>query len=553
MCNQILLALPPMSSHAPLSDRPLFVLSLAHRDAMAQRFSAMDVPAVVARRREGLIRRFIMSESYALLLDARGAVIDTTATLKDIGAIVQAHGARIIVMNDRGDSDALDDFVAAGFDVYLPGDCNDAELRAAIAISAGLSRDYEDQAGRNRTSAQRRDEVTGLPGEAAALAMLHARLAESATAILMIEPTDLDRVNDQAGEAAGDELLRIVAGHIDRFARDEWGPEALVTRLKGARFALIAPKGTSAEQIRAETQALVDALGTPIMLAGTSWQVGCRTAVVSAATGTRPSDLLRDAARTLGHDSQAAPNVTIGTAISEGEVRVFYQPQFAIDGDIMAGVEALARWDHPELGHLGAAPLVTAARRAGVLPELTAHIHDIALSDMGDWPAELAHVKLSLNVTAEDLARSGFSARFLNRLARWNVAPERVTVEITEDAMVRDIVQASDALGELKTAGVGIAIDDFGAGYAGLGYLRDLPIDYLKIDSGMTKDLVGSERDRAVIHAVFELARSLGLATIAEGVETSEQLALLAKEGCTFYQGFLRSGAVRPERLAEFL
>ena len=542
-----------MTTPEPLSDRPLFVLSLAHRDAMTQRLSDLAVAAVVARRREGLIRRFIMSGSHALLLDARGAVGDTIAALKDIGAIVHANGARIIVMNDRGDSDALANFVAAGFDVYLPGDCNDAELRAGIAIGARGERDGDDPTGPGGFAVRRRDPVTGLPGEAAAMAMLHARLAESSTAMLMIEPTDLDRVNDQAGQAAGDELLRTLAGHIDRFARDEWGPEALVTRLKGARFVLIAPKDTSVEQVRVETQALVATLGTPIMLAGTSWQVGCRTAVVDAARGTLPDDLLRNAVQALGRDGGGPPALGIGTAITANEVRVVYQPQFAIAGDAMAGVEALARWDHPELGPLGAAPLVTAARRAGVLPELTAHIHDIALADMARWPDEMDRIRLSLNITAEDLRRSGFAARFLARLDRWNANAARVTVEITEDAMVGDIAQASAALADLKAAGVGIAIDDFGSGYAGLGYLRDLPVDYLKIDSDMTKDLVGSERDRAVIHAVFELAKSLGLETIAEGVETHEQLELLKAEGCTYYQGFLKSAALPFDRLVEFL
>ncbi len=542
-----------MSPNEALSDRPLFVLSPAHRDVMADRLSALGVPAMVARRREGMVRRFIMAGSNALLVDARDAVPDALAALHDIGAIVRANGARIIVMNARSDSGALADFVAAGFDIYLPGDCCDDELQAGIAISTGGSGFANDVADDRRFLEERRDHVTGLPGESAALALLQARLATSSATILLVEPTDLDRVNDQAGEEAGDELLRILAGQIDRFARDEWGPDALVTRLKGARFLLIAPPDTSVEQVEAETQALVDSLGTPVMLAGTSWQVGCRTAVMAGVQGTQPAELLRDAAQALGREGIDGHALSIGTAITKAEVRVVYQPQFAIEGGAMTGVEALARWDHPELGPLGAAPLVTAARRAGVLPELTAHIHEIALADMTGWPKAMDHVRLSLNITAEDLVRSGFSARFLNRLARWDAPCSRITVEITEDAMVRDIAQASAALAELKDAGVGIAIDDFGAGYAGLGYLRDLPVDYLKIDSDMTKDLVGSQRDRAVIHAVFELARSLGLETIAEGVETTEQLDLLKAEGCTYYQGFLRSAAVASDRLAEFL
>ncbi|NCP12275.1 MAG: EAL domain-containing protein [Sphingomonadales bacterium] len=398
-----------------------------------------------------------------------------------------------------------------------------------------------------------RDGVTGLPGETSLNALLSARLERDDTALLLVKLIGIDRVNDNAGEAAGDEYLRTVASRLDRFARNEWGPDAIVSRLKGTRFAMVAPADVSSAQLQAESLALAEAVCTPIALAGTHWQVGCQSAVVDAPAHSSPGAVLRGAALKLTGDQGPQPTLDIGRAITGDEVRVFFQPQFAIADDAMVGVEALARWDHPELGKLGAAPLVSAARRAGVLPELTAHIHDKALAAMARWPAELRHVRLSLNVTVEDLARSGFAPRFHARLAQHGVDPARITAEITEDAMVADMDQAVDALAQLKSEGVAIAVDDFGAGYAGLSYLRQLPIDYLKIDAAMVQNLAASERDRLVMSAVFDLARSLGVATVAEGIETPEQLAMLARGGCTFYQGFLRSGAVASDRLADFL
>jgi len=400
-----------------------------------------------------------------------------------------------------------------------------------------------------------RDALTGLPDERAATAVIRSRLSADGggASLLLVEITELDRVNDEAGVLVGDQILRLVAHRAERFARDEWGVDALVARMKGARFAIVAPVRAGGEQLRVESAALCEAVSGPIPIDGKTWRIGCEVAAVTARDAEAPEALLRRAALDLSSDGYVGPTLYLDAAIARKSIKVVFQPQFEVTTNRIVGVEVLARWQHPDLGDLGATPLVAAARKARMLPELTEHIHNLALGEVGLWPQALAGLRVSLNITAEDLARPGFEDDFVARLHKFGVTPDRITVELTEDAMVADINQAVETLTRLRSHGVAIAIDDFGTGYANLTNLRELPLDYLKLDSGMSQDISGTGRDRVIVRAIIELARSLSLSTIAEGVETEEQLSLLAREGCAFYQGFLRAGPVASEELLTYL
>jgi len=145
--------------------------------------------------------------------------------------------------------------------------------------------------------------------------------------------------------------------------------------------------------------------------------------------------------------------------------------------------------------------------------------------------------------------RPGFAAQFLALVRDSGFAPERLTVEVTESGLIEDLSAAADLLAELRSGGLRVAIDDFGTGYSSLAYLKALPLDYLKIDKRLCQDIAGSVRDRIVVRSVIDMARSLGLGVIAEGVETEEQLSLLAQEGCNLYQGFLCAPPVGSDEL----
>jgi len=161
----------------------------------------------------------------------------------------------------------------------------------------------------------------------------------------------------------------------------------------------------------------------------------------------------------------------------------------------------------------------------------------------------LSGLRLSINVTAADIAQPQFMPDLLDMVDRSGFPRARLTVEITESGLIHDVDAAAALLRALRTEGLAVAIDDFGTGYSSLAYLKSLPLDYLKIDSGLAQDIAGTARDRIIVRGIIHMAKSLGLKVIAEGVETEEQLDLLAREGCDYYQGFLRSAGISSAEL----
>jgi EAL domain-containing protein (putative c-di-GMP-specific phosphodiesterase class I) len=176
-----------------------------------------------------------------------------------------------------------------------------------------------------------------------------------------------------------------------------------------------------------------------------------------------------------------------------------------------------------------------------------------ALDEAAAWPQPLARLRLSVNITAADIVRPGFAAQFLEMVAESGFEPARLTVEVTEGGLIEDLGAAARLLADLRLGGLRVAIDDFGTGYSSLAYLKALPLDYLKLDKRLSEDIAGSARDRVVVRGVIDMARSLGLSVVAEGVETEAQLGLLAQEGCNLYQGFLCAPPVTGAELVELV
>jgi EAL domain-containing protein (putative c-di-GMP-specific phosphodiesterase class I) len=263
----------------------------------------------------------------------------------------------------------------------------------------------------------------------------------------------------------------------------------------------------------------------------------------------------RHGSRVVWADSAAAPRGRAGTqleadllgAIDRDEIELVFQPQFALPDDRLVGAEALARWQHPQLGRIGAGALFAIAERADHVAQLSRHIAERALALASAWPAGL---RMSLNVTPADLAAGGFAAEFARLVDRSGFDPARLTLEITEQVLLADLESAARALRPLKQGGMRIALDDFGAGFCNFRYLRILPLDYLKLDRAMVDGVADDPSDLAVLRAIVALARALDLQVIAEGIESEAQRELVAREGCRFYQGFLRAA---PLESGEFL
>jgi len=240
----------------------------------------------------------------------------------------------------------------------------------------------------------------------------------------------------------------------------------------------------------------------------------------------------------------------LNKAIKEGEIEILFQPQVEIASGRIVGAEALARWQQPEIGEIGAETLFEAAAAAGLADELSEYVQCRAVEEAARWPEPLAHLRLSVNITASDTVSPAFAARFLAMVDETGFSLARLTVEITETELIGNLDAAAGTLARLRERGLRTALDDFGTGYSSLLYLKALPLDAIKIDKRLTEDIGGSERDRIVVRSVIAMGRALGLEVIAEGVETEEQRRLLALEGCDLYQGYLCSSPIDSARLA---
>lgn len=416
-----------------------------------------------------------------------------------------------------------------------------------------------------------RDALTGARDAASARRWIDDRIVrlEATIGVILIGVRRFEMINTAYGRATGDALLRAVTRRIEEVARGAFGRGAVIARLGGAEF-LVSGDGDAA-RIELAASALREAMARPFAIEGRIVPVGAPLAIAWSRSGDDAAALMRRASASLAdaaaggapggtaHAADVAEQsldqlaVDLRAALDAGEVEIRFQPQVEIATGRIVGVEALARWRHPALGELGAQTLLAAAERAELSIALSDHIQRIALTEAARWPASCAHLRLSVNITAEDIARPSFADLLLDMVDASGFPRNRLTFEVTESGLMEELGVAARLLSELRQAGCRVAIDDFGTGYSSLAYLKALPLDYLKIDRQLSQDIAGSPRDRVVVRGVIEMARSLGLAVIAEGVESDVQLDLLAAEGCQYYQGYLCAEPMHSAALAAFV
>ena len=422
-----------------------------------------------------------------------------------------------------------------------------------------------------------RDDLTGLPGLDAARARLAhwtALAPADGTCVhgLLLGLQRFETINMAFGEAAGDGALVAVAARITQFAGDELDGPWLAARGSGGAFVIIADQPCSRERWQLFAEQLADLVARPIARGVETLRLSPRIALLRALPGEDPESVLdrlnqtlatarrqqgrrvvwADGEATRAGRTAAQLEADLLKALDRDEIEVVYQPQFALSprgkaGEQLSGAEALARWNHPELGRIGAGALFAIAERADHVVPLSRHVAALALAEAARWPA---HLRLSLNVTPAELASWSFAADIGDALRISGLPAGRLTLEVTEQALLADIALAARSLAEVAAQGVRIALDDFGAGFCNFRYLKLLPLHYLKLDRSMVDNITEDPRDLAVLRAITAMAGALGLEVIAEGVETEAQAEAVAREGCGYLQGFLRA---HPMAAGEFL
>jgi EAL domain-containing protein (putative c-di-GMP-specific phosphodiesterase class I) len=247
--------------------------------------------------------------------------------------------------------------------------------------------------------------------------------------------------------------------------------------------------------------------------------------------------------QSLGARSHTAGGLVgrLRQGLRDGEVRVFYQPVVDLGTRDVVGVEALVRWEHPEYGLLTAEEFIEAAETDDLIHDLGAFVLSEACRQVARWPGP--PLDLAVNVSARQLSERSLARTVQECLDASGLAPERLVLEITETALMQDLATALDVLAECRDSGVRVSLDDFGTGFAGFGYLRELPVDEVKIDRSFVTGLTANTFDTAIVTGIVEMARGLGLQTTGEGVETPRQAHVLTALGCDRAQGHLWSPA----------
>ena len=239
----------------------------------------------------------------------------------------------------------------------------------------------------------------------------------------------------------------------------------------------------------------------------------------------------------------------LAAVIAHQQIGVVFQPQIDPASGEVAGAEALARWDRVA----GAEQLFARAAAAGLSEPLSRLVQFKALRAAAAWEGPLRRLRVSINLLPEDILQDNYVDWLIGQINSVGIDPKRVTIEITENALLSDLEAVAERLTRIRQEGIKVALDDFGTGYASLSYLGSLPLDALKIDRGLVARIGTSERDRIVVRSIFSLARDLGLTVIVEGVECTSQLVVLADWGCDLYQGFLGAGALDEVELSRFV
>jgi diguanylate cyclase (GGDEF)-like protein/PAS domain S-box-containing protein len=383
---------------------------------------------------------------------------------------------------------------------------------------------------------------------------------------------DIDRfkiVNDSLGHAAGDTVLLTVADLL----RESIGPGDTLARLGGDEFAVCCEELDSPREAVTLAARIQDVIRGRLAVDGQDLYLTASIGIMvqTAGTGATAETMLRDAdaalhrAKERGRDrfelfdeemrERAVRRLTLESelrrAIESDALEVFYQPVVALQTGSVTGVEALARWRHPERGFVPPAEFIPLAEEAGVIAQLDELVLRRACREAAT--PEFGGIQVAVNVSGRHLEERTFPETVAKLLAAAGIEPARLCLEITESVFLADAPRVRRQLGLLADLGVELAVDDFGTGYSSLRYLKRFPVHLLKVDQGFVSEIDRAPRDAAIVQAVVSLAHALGLSVIAEGVETAEQLASLQALGCELGQGYYWSEPLSPKDLRTFL
>ncbi|GIH78725.1 putative bifunctional diguanylate cyclase/phosphodiesterase [Planobispora longispora] len=423
---------------------------------------------------------------------------------------------------------------------------------AAVYFTATLSVRRDHQA--------MHDGLTGLPNRKMLVLRTEEALAEARTregervGLLLLDLDRFKEVNDTLGHPVGDRLLQMVAHRLTHSVR----PGDVVARLGGDEFAVLLPSVRDASAAREVAARLRVALTEPVRLEGMTFDLDASVGIALYPDHAPDFELLlqrSDVAMYLAKEGRTGVELYLADkdrnsperlnllgdlrrAIDRSELRLYYQPKLDLAVGEVRGVEALLRWRHPTRGMVGPDEFIPLAEQSYLMRQLTEYVIDAALEQAAHWWHTGVHEQISVNVSARDLLDSALPERLEAGLARYRLPPKAIQLEVTERILMTDQAYTADAVRALASLGVQLALDDFGTGYSSLVRLQRLPVSEVKIDASFVGRICESRDDERIVRSIVDLVRSLGLRSVAEGVESAEVAKRLAEMGCDLGQGW---------------
>ena len=420
------------------------------------------------------------------------------------------------------------------------------------------------------------DALTGLPNRALFAdrvehALARAQRAGEPIAVLLIDLDDFKSINDSLGHATGDQVLIEVAARLDASVR---GADT-VARLGGDEFAVILEDGESAANAERSAERILAVFSTPFELDGRLFVIAASVGIARAGRGTSASELVRDAdvamykAKTHGKNRHAAYDPSLHLAIRDrlelkadllraeaagDQFEVYYQPIVTLDEGVIVGLEALVRWNHPTRGLLQPGAFIALAEEIGAIGSIGRTVLNQACRQARRWSDDFNRpLPVAVNVSARQLDDPHFVGYVRDALSGAGLSADRLVLEITETELMTDPDHSARSLQTLRDLGVRIALDDFGTGYSSLSRLQRLPIDIVKVERNFAASLHNPSTQSALIQTVLDIAKTMHLTTIAERIETRDQLHQLQELACPMGQGFLFSHPLPAEAIDALL
>ena len=417
------------------------------------------------------------------------------------------------------------------------------------------------------------DSLTDLPNRALFDDRLNTTVARGRRkgepfAVVMLDMDRFKYINDVLGHESGDYVLKEVAMRLNTTLR----PYDTVARLGGDEFALLLQDVTETDILTAVGR-VASMFDEPVTLNNQPIDIGCSIGIAKYPEhGEDASTLLRRADMAMYSAKRSDtvfafydPNCDehreehlsllseIKRAIELDELQLFFQPKVTLGDSSVLSVETLLRWQHPDRGLIPPDEFIPFAERTGAIRLITRWLIAKAMIQARNWADQGLSIKMSVNISARDLLDSDFSNYVSKRLEENTVKPEMICMEITESALMEDPIKAKRTVEELHNLGVSISIDDYGTGYSSLAYVKNLPVNELKIDREFIKNMIDNKQDIAIVRSTIELGHNLGLKVVAEGIEREEEMQMLREFGCDQAQGYLISKALTASDMQKWI